>query len=173
MRRLCSAAALLAAGCSRPDPLIICHNANCTGKLVVHRDDTLQALRDSLAVDVDGRPAWDGIEIDTVWHGAQQRCTFAHQVRDKAPDAGEAAALIADHLLTAETPSWNRSLFVLKIELKPVVGFDREQHDGSQERQHAECVLDLVDTVEAAATAAGVDLEVIADSSDDGRLPEV
>jgi hypothetical protein len=172
MRRL-SSALLLAAACSRPDPLVLCHNANCTGKLVVHRDDTLDALRASLQVDVDGRPAWDGIEIDTVWHGAQERCTFAHQVRDNAPDAEEAGALIADHLLAAPAPSWNGSLFVLKIELKPVVGPDLEQHDGTQERQHADCVLDLVDTVAAAAAAANVDLEVIADSSDDGLLREV
>ncbi len=172
MRRLCSAL-VAAAACSRPDPLVLCHNANCTGKLVVHRDDTLDALRNSLKVDVDGRPAWDGIEIDTVWHGAQERCTFAHQVRDKAPDAAEAAALIADHILTADTPSWNGSLFILKLELKPVVGPDLEQHDGTQERLHAECALDVAGAVLDAAAAAGVDVEVIADSSDDGLLREV
>jgi len=172
MRRLCSAL-VVAGACARPDPLVLCHNANCTGKLRVHRDDTLDALRASLDIDVDGRPPFDGIEIDTVWHREQERCTFAHEVRDKASDAGEAAAVLADYLLASDRPSWNGDLFVLVIELKPGVGPDLEPHDGSEERLHAECALDLAATVMDAGAAAGVEIEVIADSSDAGLLREV
>jgi hypothetical protein len=172
MRRLFNALALSAA-CAQPDPLVICHNANCNGQLDVHRDDTLEALASSLEVTVSGRPAFDGIEIDTVWKGDQDRCTYTHAFRAAAPDAQEAADAIAAWLLAADIPTWNRELFILKIELKAVVGPSLEQHDGAQERQHAECALDVAWTVLDAATAAGVEVEVIADSSDDGLLREV
>ena len=173
MRRLCSALLAAAAGCARPDPLVLCHNANCGGGLSVHRDDTLNALDRSLEVTVDGRPAFDGVEIDTVWIADQERCVFAHGVNQRAPDAAAAADAIAAHLLAAATPSWNRELFVLKIELKPVVGPDQQQHDGSQALLHVGCALDLADSVGAAAAAAGVELEVIADSTDDGLLRQI
>ncbi len=172
MRRLCSALAI-AAGCARPDPLVICHNANCAGKLVVHRDDTLSALRRSLEIEVDGRPAFDGIEVDTVWIAREDRCIFAHRDRGGADAASAAGDAIAGYLLAAERATWNGELFVLKIELKPVVGPDLQQHDAGQEILHADCALDLAATVSAAAAAAGVELEVIADSSDAGLLRAV
>ena len=170
MRRLCSALLAVAAGCARPDPLVLCHNSNCTGTLDVHRDDTLAALRRSLEATVDGRPAWDGLEVDTVWIARQDRCVFAHRDRAGADDAVAAAELIAEHLLRADRPSWNGALFVLKIELKPVVGPDLQQHDADQEVLHADCALEVADTVLAAGAAAGVEVEVIADSSDAGLL---
>ncbi len=173
MRRLCSSILAVAAGCARPDPLVICHNANCAGKLVVRRDDTLDALERSLDVTALGRPAWDGIEVDTVWIAREERCIFAHRDRAGAPDAAAAGEAIAEHLLTAELPSWNGELFVLKIELKPVVGPDLEQHTAEQEVLHADCALDLAATVLDAAAAADVDVEVIADSSDAGLLRAV
>ena len=173
MHRLCSALLAAAAGCARPDPLVLCHNANCTGSLDVHRDDTLGGLRRSLAATVDGRPAWDGIELDTVWIARQDRCVFAHRDRASADDAVAAAELIAEHLLRAERVSWNGDLFVLKIELKPFVGPDLEEHDADQEVLHADCALEVADIVLAAGTAAGVEVEVIADSSDADLLRAV
>lgn len=164
MRRLYSALAI-AAACARPDPLVICHNANCGGTLDVHRDDTLDALRDSLATAVDGRPPWDGIEIDIMWIARQDRCVFAHRDRADADDAAAAAEMIAEHLLRAEPATWNAQLFVLKVELKPFVGPDLEEHDPDQAVLHVDCVLDVADTVLAAGAAAGVEVEVIADSS--------
>ncbi len=164
---------MVTVGCARPDPLVICHNGNCAGAVDVERDDTLDALRESLAVAVSGRPALDGVEIDTVWNGAQERCIFAHEVRDDAPEVSAAGDLVADHLMTATPPSWNGDLFVLKIELKPVVGPDRQEHDASQAVQHADCALALAASVMDAAAAAGVEVEVIADSSDDGLLRAV
>lgn len=173
MRRLCSALAALAAACAQPDPLIICHNANCAGKLVVHRDDTLAALERSLEITLDGRPAYDGIEVDTVWIARQDRCVFAHRDRAAADDAITAGEAIAEHLVTAALPSWNGELFVLKIELKAVVGPDLEPHTADQEVLHADCALDVAETVLAAGAAAGVEVEVIADSSDAGLLRAV
>ena len=165
MRLLCSVLLAAAAGCARPDPLVICHNANCDGSLDVHRDDTLSALRDSLATTVDLRPAWDGIEIDIMWIARQGRCAFAHRDRGDADDAAAAADMIAEHLLRAEPATWNGQLFVLKMELKPFVGPGGEEHDREQEVLHADCALDVADTVLAAGAAAGVDVEIIADSS--------
>lgn len=172
MRLLCSAL-FLAAACRQPDPLVLCHNANCTGELRLHRDDTLDALRSSLEVTVSGRPAFDGVELDTVWLGAEERCIYGHAARRAAPDAAEAGAVVVDHLLDADIPTWNGDLFVLKLELKPVVGPDLEQHDASQEIQHAECALDLASAVLDAGAAAGVEVQVIADSSDAGLLRAV
>ena len=172
MRLLCSALAL-AAACASPDPLIICHNANCAGKLVVHRDDTLAALESSLDITVDDRPAYDGIEVDTVWIARQDRCVFAHRDRAAADDAIAAGEAIAEHLVTAALPSWNGDLFVLKIELKPFVGPDLQEHDADQEVLHADCALEVADIVLAAGAAAGVEVEVIADSSDAGLLRAV
>lgn len=174
MRRLSSALLLLTAGCARPDPLIICHNANCAGDLSVAHDDTLGALGRSLDVEVDGRPAWDGIEIDTVWLARQDRCVYAHDhERGGAVDAVAAGDAIAQHLLAADQASWNRELFVIKVELKPVVGPDLEKHTADQEILHADCALDLVAPVLAAAAAAGFEVEVIADSSDADLLRAV
>jgi hypothetical protein len=163
----------VAAGCGQPDPLLICHNSNCGGELDIDRDDTLAALQESLALTISGRPPFDGVEIDTVWVGSQERCVFAHEVDEDAPDAAAAGEIVAGHLLGADRPSWNGDRFVLKIEVKPVVGPDLQQHDASQELQHAECALDLAWSVLDAATAAGIDVEVIADSNDDGLLRAV
>lgn len=173
MHRLCSALALVTAGCARPDPLVICHNSNCGGELDIDRDDTLDALSESLALTISGRPPFDGVEIDTVWVASQERCVYAHEVDEEAPDAAAAGEMVAGHLLGADRPSWNGDRFVLKIEVKPVVGPDLQQHDASQEVQHAECALDLASTVLAAGAAAGVEVEVIADSNDAGLLRAV
>lgn len=43
---LLAAASLLACACSRPDPLVICHNANCAGPPDPSQDDTLASLRE-------------------------------------------------------------------------------------------------------------------------------
>ena len=173
MRRL-SSLLLLAAACARPDPLVICHNGNCAGGLSVSHDDTMPALGRSLDAAALGRPAWDGIEIDTVWIARQGRCAYAHDYnRGSAADAVAAGDAIARHLLAAELPSWNRDLFVLKIELKPVVGPDLAQHTAEQEILHADCALAVAAPVLAAGAAAGFEVEVIADSSDAGLLRAV
>jgi hypothetical protein len=152
----------LIGGCSAPEPLVLCHNANCAGEVTVERDDTLDALVESLAVTHADRPAIDGIEIDITWSGG--RCAFAHspEQAESAPEASAAAELIAAHLLAADRPSWNGVLFVLKLELKP--------SEAADEAAHVACALDAADIVREAALAAGHELELLIDSSDAGLL---
>ena len=98
-----SALLLLAACATRPHPLVICHNANCTGA-DSSRDDTLDALDASLATET---AAFDGIEIDFAWQDG--RCVFAHAPEPGAPDA----RLAADRIAAVGTP------FAIYVELKP------------------------------------------------------
>jgi hypothetical protein len=156
------------AGCDRPAPLVLCHNANCSGGLDVSRDDTLDALRDSLALRRDGRAPFDGVELDALWHGDEGRCLFAHDFEhaDGAPGFPDAADLVADHLLTAQAPSWNGDLFVLEIELKGDVGPGFRRHDDDEVAPHVACALDAIASVRAAALASGLELEAIVDSAD-------
>lgn len=101
--RSSAALVLLAACMSRPHPLVICHNANCTGASS-DRDDTLGALDASLATETG---AFDGLEIDFAWQDG--RCVFAHAPELDAPDARAAAERIA------AAPG----RFALYVELKP------------------------------------------------------
>jgi hypothetical protein len=66
---------LLAVACNRPQPVVICHNGNCTGDADSSHDDTMEALQDSLAL---GPAIIDGVEIDAVWQ--DDDCHFAHDV---------------------------------------------------------------------------------------------
>src|SRR5665647_3157005 len=60
------------AACDRPETLVICHNGNCVGTADPRKDDTLEALQASLDLQWHGRPAIDGIELDTMWHRSTQ-----------------------------------------------------------------------------------------------------
>ena len=66
--------ASLVAACDRPDTLVICHNANCVEPTDPANDDTIPALRDSLALRIAGMPAIDGTEIDSFWRGSDGAC---------------------------------------------------------------------------------------------------
>src|SRR5512139_622305 len=88
----------LVGACDRPQPLVICHNGNCASP-DVSRDDTLSALDESLALTFDGIPAVDGVEWDTFWFGAENRCLFAHDLDgDTMVPASAAAEVVAAHL---------------------------------------------------------------------------
>ena len=50
-------AVLALAACDRPDVLVICHNANCVEPTNPALDDTIPALRESLALTMNGLPA--------------------------------------------------------------------------------------------------------------------
>ena len=76
--------AALAIGCSQPHPIVICHNANCGEPTDPARDDTLQAFRESLALEDYGRPVIDGIELDSFWRGSDDVCLYARDVSDFA-----------------------------------------------------------------------------------------
>lgn len=51
--------------CTQPHPIVICHNANCGEPTDPENDDTLPAFRESLTLQESGRPAIDGIELDS------------------------------------------------------------------------------------------------------------
>src|SRR6478672_10007336 len=91
--------AALVGGCDRPDVLVICHNSNCVEPTDPANDDSLFALRQSLALEVDGLPAIDGTEIDSFWRGSDGTCLFAHDllgVRDTT--ISQAADELAAHI---------------------------------------------------------------------------
>lgn len=88
---------LAVAACDRPPSLVICHNANCAEPADPERDDTLDALRESLALERDGLPVFDGVELDTFWRGADDSCLYAHDLdRDQTP-ALEPTAILAEY----------------------------------------------------------------------------
>lgn len=155
------AAVLAMAACERPQPLVICHNANCVSP-DTSRDDTLSALAESLALGYAGRPVIDGMELDTFWYRAEGRCLFAHDLDgDTLTTPRDAATIIADHLAGTDAPSWNGERFHVFIDLKAHVGpsYD-ELHSPEELVAHAECALDTVDTIAAGARARGHQLTV-------------
>lgn len=162
-----AAACLIACACSRPNPLVICHNANCAGPPDPSQDDTIASLRESLAVRVEGRPAIDGVEIDVFWHGGQGRCLFAHDLGQPDPvPATDAAREIAAWLEAPGRVSWNGERFFIRMELKGHVGesfFDK--HTEAQAWAHTGCALDLLEIFEQGARAGDRRIVVIFDSS--------
>lgn len=158
--------ALALGGCfiDRPNPLVLCHNSNCTEPHSHERDDTLSAMRSSLAlVDDDGVPLLDGIELDVFRH--EGRCLFAHDVHhlEGHVDILDAAAALADHITTRPRLSHNGEQFNVKLELKPQV----DGRDDTDEQ--VTCTLETYEVLRTAATSSGHHLEVVFDSYD----PEV
>lgn len=155
MWRAASAFGLLAlAACERPRPLVICHNGNCISP-DVRRDDTVEALQQSLALRYEGLPVLDGVELDLFWYGNGERCIFAHDLAGALDVPAEAAATtIADYLAATPRPSWNGERFYVFFELKGHVGpAFADAHDEAQLVQHAECGLDAMEIVAAGANA--------------------
>jgi len=127
------------------NPLVICHNTNCSGTRQ-YGDDTLEALDESLALEENGIPTFDGMEADTYLYfdGTNTSCLFAHDIEhlETVAKPAEAAALLAAHL-QKDVVAWNRERFYLKLELKPTVQGSDQYHSGPQLQQHAECALDM------------------------------
>src|SRR6185503_249721 len=85
--------------CDRPSVLVICHNANCVEPTDPANDDTIPALRESLALTIDGLPAIDGTEIDSFWRGSDGMCLFAHDLDEQRTTLiDEAAAELVTHI---------------------------------------------------------------------------
>lgn len=147
---------LAAAACDRHEPLVICHNANCASPDVT-RDDTLDALDESLHLTHDGLPALDGMELDTFWYGAGNTCLFAHDLdHDFSVPATAAADAIAAYLATSSQPGWRGDRYHVFLDFKPNVGPSySDAHTAEQLVDHARCVLDLVDLIVAGARTGG------------------
>jgi hypothetical protein len=156
MRAACSLIACAFAACTRPSPIVVCHNANCASP-DADRDDTLDALAESFALSFDGKPVLDGMELDTFWDGTQERCLFAHDLgNDTTTPANVAAQVVADHLATTPVVSWNGDRFYAFIELKGYVGSSySDRHTPEQFIQHADCALEVAETIAAGAEQGG------------------
>lgn len=163
MRAICSVvlAALAIAACDRPQPLLICHNANCGGPDTT-RDDTLSAMADSLALTRDGLPVLDGIEWDMFWYGKDSTCLFAHDLdHETTLPASAAAELVANYLATHARVSWHGERFYALIDMKAHVGPSySDAHTPQQLIDHAECALDVAERLLAGARAGGHQLTV-------------
>ena len=160
---------LAAAGCvDRPKGTwVMCHNANCAGPPDPERDDRLESLSESLALNYEGRPLLDGVEIDVFWHGAAGRCLFAHD-QESAPSSDEARAAgeaIAEYVRRPGPRSFNGEIFAIRMELKGFVGSLGDEHTDEQARLHAECALDLFELYRQAALESNNAIVVIFDSS--------
>jgi hypothetical protein len=181
MRRRCRpltfgalvAAAVVFAGCDRPDTLLLCHNANCVEPPDPSKDDTLDAMRASLALELDGRPVIDGMEVDLFWQGGAERCLFAHDLKDldSASPAATAADELAAYFARAGPLSWSDQSFVVMIEMKGHVGAAKsDAHTPAQRDAHAACALDVFETLDAAALAEDRDVAVVFTSFDPALL---
>ncbi len=154
MRLLLPALCLAAlTGCDRAPSLVICNNANCAPPVDLAQDNTIEALRASLALTWEGRPAIDGIEIDTVWDADESKCLFSSDFTTSlgACEASEAATTIAEFLRTDPTPL----RFYVKVQAKPLVAPSGLEHTAEQATSHARCNLDLAATIETAANEVG------------------
>lgn len=154
-------------GCDRrPNGVIVCHNANCAHATDPFKDATLESLDDSLALRYLDHPVIDGMELDTVWDRANQRCMFAHDFEHPDTPSGlDAADRVAAYLAQpTDFVSWNGNYFFVKIELKPQVTRTGEAHSDDDFAQHYACVFDMADRMIAAAVAHGRDLELAFES---------
>lgn len=143
--------------CDRPPPPgIHCHNGNCVEPVDVTRDNTVAALQESLALELDGRPILDGVEIDLFWRGADGVCLFAHDLdAERTELASDAAAVIAARL-GAGPATYSGGPLRVFVELKSHVGVSTdERHTPEQLVQHARCAWDFYTTVSNAAIANG------------------
>lgn len=175
MRAVASALVVALAACDRPEALVICHNVNCAEPADPAEDDTIAALRASLALEVGGLPALDGIELDLFWRGADATCLLAHDLAGGPTDlAGDAAAVVAEHLATPGPLTPGGAPFHVFIELKAHVGADTsERHTPAQRTLHARCAWAAYATIADAALANQRDLQVYFSSFGPDLLREV
>lgn len=147
--------------CDRPPSLVICHNANCAEPADPERDDTIEALQESLLLERDGLPVFDGIELDTFWRGADNVCLYAHDLdRDQTP-ALEPTAILADYF-ARPGPIGHGDTFYVAVELKSHVSADKtELHDADQLVLHAECAWQVYGAIADAAVANDRDVVMI------------
>jgi hypothetical protein len=154
------AAGCAAAGCDRPDATVICHNANCAVP-APEKDDTIEAMRESLALALDGRPVIDGIEVDTFWRGADGVCLYAHDLDNDQTPALEPANELATHFARPGPITFGDGPFHVFLELKSHVSSDKtDRHTPEQRDLHAQCAWQVYTIIADAAVATGRDVEL-------------
>jgi hypothetical protein len=151
---------LVIAACERPASLVICHNGNCAEPADPARDVTIEALRESLALESEpGIPVFDGIELDTYWRGADDLCLYAHDLDGTPVPALEPVAELDAFL--ARSPG-RSSPFYVAVELKSTVDEARTiSHSDAQLALHAGCAWQLHAAIAEAALRHDRDVVVI------------
>lgn len=152
-------------GCDVPQPRVVCHNANCAEPTDPARDDTLAALDESLALTYQGRPILDGVELDSIWRGADDVCLFAHDfetITDDVPATAPAQTLAAWFARSGPIGWRDDGPFEVLLELKSYVAEtpDLVRHSPAQRAAHAACAWDVYAIIAAAAVAGGRDVRV-------------
>jgi hypothetical protein len=153
----------LAACRAQPQPLVICHNANCVEPIDPQLDDTLAALQRSLALTENGRPVFDGMELDSFWRAADSMCLYAHDPIDttESTPAIAPAQLVAQHFADPGPLTYSGGTFHVLMELKPFVGPTKTDHHTPEQRiEHAMCAWQIYQTIADAAVANGRDVQV-------------
>ncbi|HRI63632.1 MAG TPA: hypothetical protein PK156_05325 [Polyangium sp.] len=155
---------LVGCGGQTEPPAVICHNANCVDPPDPERDDSPEALQESLALTDDaGGPMLDGMEMDLFLRGADDQCVFAHDLDQENPAlAIDAATIVSDWLKTPRTkvtrtggPYW------VFLELKGQVGKTKtEVHTPAQLALHAQCAVDVLGVLADGARTGNVPLRV-------------
>ena len=152
------------AACDRPRPAVICHNGNCAAPTDPSRDDTLAALRDSLALTFEGRPLLDGVEFDSLWRGSDDVCLFAHDlvtITEDVPATAPAEELAAYFARPGPIGWRDDAPFEVLLELKSGVAIDPDvRHTPAQRAGHAACFWQVYGIIAAAAVASDRDVLV-------------
>lgn len=151
----------------RPPAIIVCHNANCAGGTNPFDDANLASLDRSLALKYRGKPASDGMELDTVWDSARARCMFAHDFVHASDAIGpDAADRIAAYLAQpTDFVSWDGNSYFVKIELKDTVSATGAVHSAEDLAGHYDCVFDMYRRITSAAVANRRDLMIAFEST--------
>ncbi|MEO8700440.1 MAG: hypothetical protein ABI867_10365 [Kofleriaceae bacterium] len=153
---------LALAACDRPDAIVICHNANCAEPADPEHDDTIDAMRESLALELDGKPVIDGIEVDTFWRGADDVCLYAHDLDNDLTPAIEPANELAAHFARPGPITFGDVPFHVFIELKSHVSADKtDVHTPAQLALHAQCAWQLYGVIAGAAVANDREVVVV------------
>jgi hypothetical protein len=166
VRRALPLLLLLVVACDRrPQAILMCHNSNCAHATDPISDDTLASLDDSLALEYLGRPAMDGVEIDTLWDARRSLCLFAHDF-DKGVDetAMDAVEHVVAHLTRTGPIAWDSNRYHVKIESKGTVTPEGDSHSDEQLAAHQACVLDMIDRLIEGALLGERELELLLES---------
>lgn len=155
---------LLGCGGQTEPPAIICHNANCVEPPDPQRDDSPEALRESLnATDDAGQPLIDGMELDLFLRGSDNQCVFAHDLDQEDPAlARDAAGIVSDWLETPRAKATRTGgPYWVFLELKGTVGKTKaEVHTPEQRALHAQCAVDVLGVLADGARTGNVPLRV-------------
>ncbi len=177
MRAASSLAAVIAlvAACDRPPTLLICHNGNCSEPTDPARDDTIEALNESLALEFNGAPLIDGIELDSFWRGEDSTCLYAHDLDAEQQTPATAPAVeLAAHFAKPGPLTFAPGPFHISLELKPHVAVSKtSRHTAEQRYLHALCTWDIYRIISDGAVANGRDVEIVFSSFEPKLLSEI